>query len=450
MEKKVFQFIEKYGLFSLNQNLIVAVSGGKDSMALVYLLNKSDFKIIVAHCNFTLRGNESDEDAKFIKNYCAKNNILYNEIVFETEKIAKQKSLSIQETARELRYSWLEKIRKENNAVGIATAHHLDDNIETVLFKIAKGTGVRGIRGIQAKNGNIVRPFLETSVDEIRAYIAENKIEYREDNSNKSVKYDRNKIRHTLIPVLKEINTGLYPTFISHFERWNDIEKLYNNFVEHWKNKLVKEANCDKIISIKALQKVEGYETLLFEIMRDYGFNKDDVQDIIKGFDSAEHKIYLNEKNRVLIDKKFIYITAVENLSESKVHYISSKQTKIVFENGIFRLVLKPISKLSKINKGKQYAYVDADKLKFPLTLRKWKPGDYFYPYGFTKENNKPAKKKISKYLKDQRIDARSKEQTWVLFSEEKLVWLVNQRIDNRFSITEKTKRIFQIKFIEI
>lgn len=418
-------------------------------MALLHFFKNNGFKPIAAHCNFNLRGKESNEDANFIKGYCLKNDILYEEVVFDTSNIAKEKGLSIQETARELRYTWLEKKRIEKKATVVATAHHLDDNIETVIFKLIKGTGIKGIRGMQAKNGNIIRPFLQISTNEILAYLVENKIEYREDSSNSSTKYDRNKIRHNFLPLLEGINFGYHKTFVNHFVRWNDIEKFYESAIEYWKGKLVKVKNNDIVISIKALKKVNGFETLLFEILSQYGFGASDVYDLIDSFESNEPKTFINDNYRILLDKKFMYLTEVCLLNHSEIHYISEKQNKLIFENGILRFVLKPISKLSKINKGKEYAYIDAAKLSFPLTLRKWKQGDYFYPFGFTKQNGKPAKKKVSKFLKDEKVDARIKEQTWVLLSEGKLVWLANHRIDDRFALTAKTENVYQIKFIE-
>lgn len=448
MIEDILHFIKKEVLFAPKQKIIVAVSGGKDSMALLHFLQHNNFNIIAAHCNFNLRNTESDADALFVKKYCKENEIPYLEMVFNTADIAKNKALSVQETARQLRYDWFEKIRKEQSAVAVATAHHLDDNIETVLFKLTKGTGLKGIRGMKAKSNNIVRPFLQTPLSDILAYIKNNNVQYREDSSNKSNKYDRNKLRQEVTPVLKEINKGYYKTFMNHFNRWNDIENFYTEVVDFWERKLVKTKGEDKQISINALLKVKGFETLLHEILSKYGFNTADIADIISVFSNTEHKIFNSENHRVLVDKKFIYITALSSINESTIHYVNAKQEKLTFEKGILRIVVKPIGKLSKINKGTNYAYIDADKLEFPLTLRKWKDGDYFYPFGMPKNNGKPAKKKISKFLKDEKIDARLKEQTWVLCSGSKIVWVVNHRIDERFALSNTTKNVIQIKLV--
>ncbi|MEZ4978566.1 MAG: tRNA lysidine(34) synthetase TilS [Chitinophagales bacterium] len=235
------KFIETESLFNKGDKLILALSGGKDSMALFDFLKGENYSFEVAHCNFQLRGEESDADADFLRAYCSKNDIVCHVKLFDTTEEAKRRRLSIQECARELRYAWFEELRREVKAKYILSAHHLDDNIETLVYKLVKGTGIKGIRGILPKQEHLVRPLLNTSREEIEAYIQDKAIPYREDSSNASKKYARNKIRLDLLPVLREINPSLSASFVEHFERWRDLEMMQEEVAKSWHSKLMKE-----------------------------------------------------------------------------------------------------------------------------------------------------------------------------------------------------------------
>jgi len=447
---KIKQFIEKQNLFNRGNTLIAAVSGGKDSMALIHILKQLEYKFIVAHCNFNLRGEESDADEQFVAEYCKKNNLAFQSIQFDTKAYSKANKVAIQEAARTLRYDWFEKLRIENKATCIVTAHHLNDNIETFLFKAVRGTGVKGMRGMLPKNGHLVRPLLETSLADIENYVKENKIQYREDSSNASTKYDRNKIRHEVVPVLKELNSNLESNFENHFKRWRAIEQFYEASLTKWKKELFKQKNKDFYIAIAKIKNIEFAATLLFDIFKDYGFNQADISDLLHSLDSKEVKYFYSNSHRIIKDKKFIVLTELKYEAATDIYILNTKSKKITLsDNQYVRVILKPITKLSKMNKGNNYAYLDADKLTFPLVLRRRKEGDYFYPLGLSKKSGKPSKKKVSKYFKDEKVSAIDKENSWVLCSGEKIAWLVNYRLDERFKVTDKTQNVLILQFGE-
>ena len=425
MTSEVNEFIQKEQLFSKGDHLILALSGGKDSMALLHLLQEKGSVFTIAHCNFKLRGSESDEDAKVIKEFAQAHKIACHIVSFETNEYAKNKGVSIQEAARELRYDFLEDLRKEVKAKYIVTAHHLDDNIETMLFNLTKG-----------------------SSDAIKAYIAENNIAYREDSSNASLKYTRNKIRQTIIPVLIEINPQLSNGMVKHFQRWREMDMFYQEMMSKARKDYFEYRNQAIYISIEKIKKLAYRKSLLFGLLEAYGFNNSDVEDVFQSIDLGNEKKQFNSKAYHLIkDRKFLILQETADYEANRVHVISSSSKQVKFGQGkLLQLKKKPLSKLSKMDNGKDVCYMDYDKLAFPLVLRKWERGDYFYPLGLYKSSGKITKKNIGKLLRDLKIDAVAQDGIWVLTSGEKIVWVVGERMDDRFKITESTKAILQIK----
>lgn len=441
MLEKINSFIKKHHLFLKNQKLLLATSGGIDSMFLTHLLHNNNFTFALAHCNFQLRNEESDGDKKFIADYCKKNNIELYTIDFETESYANENKLSIQETARKLRYQWLEKTRRENSFDYILTAHHLDDNIETLLFNLTKGTGLKGIRGMLPKNGKLVRPLLEISKDEIKKYVTENNLSYREDSSNASDKYDRNKIRQSVLPVLNTVNKNLHKTFINHFQTFRDIEKMHQTVLNYYKKKLFEFKNNNILIPIKKLMSLDAANTIAFELFGEFGFNSKQIETLFETTQTTEIKQILSSDYRIIKDKKFFIVSPL-SAENNDVFVVEKKQKTMRLNNNTFlKLHHKPVEKHSKIIEDQHYAFLDADKLAFPILLRKWKEGDYFYPIASTKAK----KKKVSKFFKDEKISHLEKENTFVLVSDEKIVWVCGYRIDNRFKITEATRNVLKI-----
>ena len=451
MYNKLVAFNKKHLLFFNKNKLILAISGGIDSMVLLDLMAKIDIEIIVAHCNFQLRGEEANKDQKLVKTIAKKYNFEFHTINFDTEKYAKENKLSIEEAARDLRYDWFEKLRKKLKANLIVTAHHLGDNTETLLFNITKGTGIKGLRGMLPKRDKIIRPMLEISREEIEIYAKENNIEYREDSSNNSLKHTRNLIRKNIVPELKKINANFNKTQINHFERFREIELFYTDILEKIKKELLEEKKGNFYISILKLKKYKGYKTLLFEILKDYNFSNLQVSDILLQIENTNNnvgKTYFSKTFRIIKDRKHLILTNLQK-EEQNIFDIPKNKTKIVLPNKeIIRIHIKPISKLTKMSSKSHFAYLDFDKLEFPLILRHWQDGDYFYPFGMYR-NGKAKKKKLKKYFNDIKISIAEKENTWILMSGNKIVWLVNHRIDDRFKVTEKTKNVYQLKFIE-
>lgn len=450
MDAVVNTFIRDYKLFGKGDNLLLALSGGKDSMALLYFLNRNEYKVSVAHCNFQLRGEESEEDANFIRAYCLDRKIPCYIQNIDTAEYAEKKGISIQEAARETRYEFLEKVRLAINAKYILTAHHLQDNIETLWFKVAKGTGIKGLRGIKPKSGVLVRPFLGLSVDQIFSYVKGRNIPFREDSSNASTKYTRNKIRKEILPVLHEVNPMLEKTMRKHFERWREMELLHLAMLEMAMKKLFDYRNGVIYIPIAKLNNLAYKTSLLYSILEKYGFNTADVEDLIQSMESnKEVKVFKSITHKLLKDRKFLILQNIENEEDNKYHLIQKNTSKISFHaHQKMFIKQKPISKLSKLKKGASHCYVDADKISFPLILRRWEPGDYFYPLGFYKESGKPSKKNMGKFLRDLKTDALEKERTWVISTESKIIWVVGIRPDERFKVTENTKHFihFELK----
>ncbi len=354
--------------------------------------------------------------------------------------------------ARELRYEWFEKIRKENGYHSVATAHHLDDQLETVLLNIAKGTGLRGLTGMQAKSGFVIRPFLEISKQEILNYATENKISFREDSSNASDDYQRNLIRHHITPILYEINPDFSSAAIDFISRMNDYTLLTNEYIEKLKQKCWSEKNGIIEIKLGFIKSHKAGQTILFHLIKDFGFNTDQTCQVFKNLTSLNAESgrqFFSETHRMVVDRKSLFV--VPKNAERENYLIFDKiPNQIIFNDYKIQCSLVPMNEVS-IKSSNRYAYFDADKIEFPLMIRYYKEGDYFYPFGMSKPKTpgKTGKKKLSKYFKDEKFSLIEKENTAVLFSGEKLIWLINHRIDDRFKITNKTKTVLKMVLID-
>ncbi len=442
MLEKVSHYIEKHNLCGTPSPILIACSGGGDSMVLTDIMQKLNFKIGLAHCNFQLRGNESDSENAFVRDYAVKNDIPFYETKLETEKYAQENKISVQLAARELRYDWLEKIRKENDFHNIATAHHLNDQAETILLNFIKGSGVRGLKGIPSKNGKIIRPLLEISKQEIETYQKENNILFKSDSSNDSIKYQRNFLRHEVIPKIKSINPAFENNILSFSQQMNDLKKIVESYHQGIRKKLLTQKQECAILNVNTLKSLPAHKTVLYEILRTYNFNSNQLEEVYNFIQNPKTgKQFLSSTHRIIQNRKQLIIAPL-NTSKSTIKVFEKLPKQILFNNYKIAVVQKPISKL-QIKKSERFAYIDAKKVKFPLIIRYWKNGDYFYPYGLTKpKSNKVGKKKLSKYFKDEQFSILEKEQTPLLFSGNKLVWVVGSRIDDRFKVDRNTKNV--------
>ncbi len=447
MISKIQTYITHHNLANSGTSILVACSGGVDSMVLVDVLLKLNYNISLAHCNFQLRGKESDADELFLHDFAMKHNIPFYTIKFDTKGYKQNRDVSTQMAARELRYEWFEKIRNENGYHCIATAHHLDDQLETILLNITKGTGFKGLTGMQPKNGYIIRPLLEISKQEILRYANENKIQYREDSSNATDDYQRNLIRHQVVPQLEKINLALHETATAFIHRMNDYEVLVNAQLLSVKKKCYSEKDGISEIKMGFIKSHKTGQTILFHLLKEFGFNSDVVQNILDVNEPG--KQFFSETHRAVTDRKSLFIVP-KNVERENYLSFDSIPKQIIFNNYKIQCTLVPIHEVN-IKPSNRYAYFDADKLEFHLLIRYYKEGDYFYPFGMSKPKTpeKVGKKKLSKYFKDEKFSLLDKENTAVLFSGEKLIWLLGHRIDDRFKVTEKTKSVLKMLIVD-
>ena len=427
--------------FLKDKNLLIAVSGGIDSVVLTHLLKKLKFRFELAHCNFKLRGKESNKDEQFVLSLAKKINVPSHTIQFETESYAREKSISTQMAARELRYSWFQELCLKNSLDYILTAHHKEDILETVLMNLTRGTGLDGLTGIPEMNGNIIRPMLPFTRNDIIVYASRNKIQWREDQSNSSIKYARNKIRHKVVPVLKELNPNLLSTFDQTLDHLKGSKRMLEDHIERvFRKTSIIKGNAIHF-NIKKLKKLSIPKNYLYEILHTYGFTE--FNDIGRLLDAQTGKLVLSPTHQLLRNRGELILSPLN--SEKKLHYEILEST--VKMNTPLRLRLKKYklnanneSLFEKLVKKENSILVDSDLLSFPLTLRKWQSGDFFYPIGLE------GKKKISKFFKDEKMSLNDKENIWLLCSGEDIVWVVGKRLDDRFKITSMSSNALHIQ----
>ncbi len=439
--------IHKNLSFLKDKKLLIAISGGIDSSVLTHLLYNLDFSISLAHCNFMLRGKESNKDEQFVIDLGKSLRVPAYSIRFETEKYATENGISTQMAARELRYNWFQKIRKKQHLDYILTAHHKEDVIETFLINLTRGTGLDGLTGIPAVNGNIIRPLLPFTRNEILVFAAKNKIQWQEDQSNSSIKYVRNKIRHKVVPVLKELNPGLLDTFQNTLENLQGSQQIVNDCIQNVRQKITIVHDKEFHFDIKKIQKLNNPKVYLYEFLKEYGFTEwDDVNDLL---DAQTGKQVFSNTHRLLKNRDFLILSENSSPKKNKSYLISENITKInkpiklKFETVIIafdtknhqRKVLRELF-FDDINT----ISIDADSIQFPLTVRKWQKGDFFYPIGLK------GKKKLSKFFKDEKLSLLDKENTWLLCSENDIIWVIGKRLDDRFKVTKNTSKILKIK----
>lgn len=431
-----------------NCHLLIAVSGGLDSVVLTDLIFKSGFDFTIAHCNFQLRGEESERDEVFVKELGKK----YNKEVlvkkFDTHKCSEERKIGIQEAARELRYEWFSEVRVDSRLSTrdyrlITTAHHADDNIETVLMKFFRGTGIQGLTGIQPFNqaDKIIRPLLFATKEDILNYAKENNLSWVEDSSNESNKYTRNYFRNELIPALQKVFPNAEENITQNIERLTEVNELYQQSIQLYKKKLLIKKENEFHIPVLLLQKSNPLKTIVWEIIKAFDFAASQADEVIKLF-AAENGSHIASASHRIIKNRNWLIIAPLNQTISQHLLIEKGEKQIVFEKG--ELTIKEISDPSfSIDPSPFTALLDAGKIQFPLLLRKWKQGDYFYPLGMQK------KKKLSRFFIDQKLSLTEKENTWVIESNKKIIWIIGQRIDDRCKITSASKKAIQITYLK-
>ena len=420
--------------FLNGKKLLLATSGGIDSMVMVDLFQKLPFDIAIVHCNFQLRGMESFEDQNFVQNYAETNNIELFITQFDTEAFAEDYKLSTQVAARELRYSWFYELLDTKKYDYILTAHHADDNLETFLINFVRGTGLDGLTGIPEQNDKVIRPILILSRQELEQYAKENNIQWREDSSNASDKYLRNKIRHNVVPILKELN----PDFLSSFQKTQTYLQESQTMAEDASimvyQQVAKENGEDIHFDLNQLKKLPNYKSYLYQWLNEYGFSAwDDIYDLV---DSQSGKQVFSNKFRLLKNRDFLILSPINLEVDIEEYFIYKNQKEVNIPLNLSFCKVADISLVPNTT-----IFVDEDKLWFPLDLRRWKKGDSFQPLGMEGKS-----KKVSKFFKDQKLSLIEKEKIWILCSDNQIVWIVGLRQDERFKVKNTTKNILKIQ----
>lgn len=438
MKSRFKNYISEQKLFKPSDKVLLAVSGGMDSMLLFHLMLECGYHIEVAHCNFNLRPDEASKDEEFIRETASRSGTPFYSKSFDTEEYSKNEGISLQMAARELRYNWFEELLEKNNSSFLATAHHLNDVAETMLLNLSKGTGIAGLHGIKNKTGNIIRPLLFLSKSEIAVYVKEKEIPFREDSSNASIKYQRNKIRHEVIPLLKEINPALIQSFSDTASIISGTEKVFQSKVNEEKNKAFTEEKGEIQIDLEHLKSLPEKEVYLFHWLKPFEFQYPVIREIISNLDNQPGKVFHSQSHTLLKDRKALILREKEvGLKHETPAFIHETTVSISFPMRInFHTLLK--KELENIPTDPAIACFDFEKLDFPLKLRKWQEGDFFYPLGMK------GKKKLSDFFTDEKLSLFQKEKVWVLTNATgEILWIPNYRIDNRFRLTDRTRKVF-------
>ncbi|HEY4337825.1 MAG TPA: tRNA lysidine(34) synthetase TilS [Puia sp.] len=439
--EKFREFIAKEKLFTTGDTLLLAVSGGLDSVVLTELCRRCGFRILIAHCNFQLRGAESARDEEFVAGLGRGYGVEVVVEQFDTKEHAARRKMSVQAIAREERYHWFEQFVKKGQVRWILTAHHLDDNIETMLMHFFKGTGISGMRGILPKQGNIVRPLLFARKEELQVFAGEAGLKWVEDSSNESDKYTRNFFRHQLIPLVEQAYPAAAGNLADNLGRFREVETLYHQAVEGWKKKLMEVRGNEVHIPVEKLRKATPLLTLVYEIMRPFGFSPQQAEEIVALMDSPTGRYVPSKTHRIIRNRNWLVIVPL--MEEPAAHVLVEEESSAVgFREGTLRLSRMIAGDLRTLDQGGDVALLDAEKIGWPLLLRPWKSGDYFYPLGLRK------KKKVARFLIDTKVSVAEKERVWVLEADRKLLWVVGRRIDDRWKVTPATKEVLRIEWV--
>jgi len=432
-------YLDEQGISSFGNGIILAVSGGIDSVVMAHLFQMSGYNCAIAHCNFQLRGSDSDADEAFVSSLASFLEMPMFVKRFNVEERMKEKGISVQMAARELRYDWFEELIKENSYEYLATAHNKNDSVETFFLNLSRGTGIRGLTGIPAKKGHIMRPLLFASRKEILAFSYQHSIEFREDASNLETKYRRNKIRHDVIPVMEQVNPGFIETMWDNMSRLGEIQDIFLHAVEQTRKGLFLNEMGRIGIEIEQLKLLSPLSTWLYELFSPYGFTRSQCEGIEKIMDAEPGRRSISTTHQLFKDRdKLILVELGQSAFER--YYLDSpeKHSSLPFPMDIEVLER---SELEKIPDDQNIACLDCDEILFPLTIRHWQHGDYFFPLGMDQS------KKLSDFFVDNKIPVPEKQQTWIMASGKKIVWIMGHRIDHRFRITEKTTRILILRF---
>ncbi|MCK9202990.1 MAG: tRNA lysidine(34) synthetase TilS [Bacteroidales bacterium] len=447
------RFISENDLFSPDSHILLAVSGGIDSVVMTDLFYRAGYHFGIAHCNFQLRDKESQDDEQFVRDLAAKLKVPFFVKKFDTSGLAAQEGISIQMAARKLRYEWFEETRSDHHFDFIATAHHLDDQIETFFINLIRGTGIQGLHGIMPKKGRIIRPMLFTSRKEIETYAFSHPISWREDRSNSETKYLRNKIRIEILPLMKSINPDFLNGITGAIHQIRNIEAIWKDEVNRTRQKIIHETGHEIRIDIPKLARLKPLQPLAWELLSPYGFNETVIHDLLSSLQKESGKVFFSKTYRLIKNRDELILEplgiSVSDSPSGHSRYAGPEQQYLI-DYGDFitetplslRFSIKTIDQKFEIPLTPSIASLNLSRLSFPLILRRWQTGDTFYPFGMNK------KKKLSDFFIDHKFSLPDKENCWLLCSGKQIVWVIGYRIDHRFRITSRTEKILQVELI--
>lgn len=432
MLTKTREFITKNNLYGENSRLLLAVSGGIDSMVMLEIFRLLPFTISVVHCNFSLRGRESDDDQKHVESYCREYNISCHTKRFDTQKFAKSKGISIQMAARDLRYYWFEEIRTELNFDSIVLAHNKDDIIETFFVNLSRGTGLKGLTGIKPRNNYLSRPLLYASRNDIENYAENNNVAFREDSSNIETRYKRNAIRHKIIPLFRELNPSFLTSMELTIKRLEEADIILNDNVKTQRDNIFIPAGNDLKVQVEKIMDLSPLDIYIYELFKDFGIGQSGVDELKKLLVASPGKHISTETHTIYKDREYLIITRGTNKGSDTIIVENPED----FDDFVVKVLNVNDVKISNESKT---AYLDYDKVKFPITLRQWREGDWFHPFGMK------GKKKLSDFFIDLKIPVNQKNKISIFLSDGNIFWVAGYRIDTRFAISEKTSKVLVI-----
>lgn len=428
------------GLTPQKQRLLIAVSGGLDSSVLAELAWRTGFDFGIAHANFGLRGEDSRADEAFVKEMAAHYKKPFFRESFSPKEVGTEKGISLQVAARDLRYDWFRGLmeQQDDRFDILVTAHHLDDNIETSMMHFFRGTGIAGLRGMLPRQGNIVRPLLNFSKAELKDFALTNGLSWREDISNQGDAYTRNYFRNRLIPSLREVFPSVEHNLAANINRFRETEIIFRQAMEKQLGKLLKPAGAEIHIPVLLLKKTVPLDTYLHAILERFGFPVTQLPDMRQLLDAESGKYIAGPAHRIIRNRSWLIVAPLEQ-PDPGIILVETGNTEVLFPEGKLLFGLTASAPASP-DPDKMLAWLDAAEINFPLILRRAKAGDYFYPLGMTK------KKKIARFLVDQKLSRSAKEKVWVLEMDRKILWVTGQRIDNRFRLTPKTASVLKVE----
>ena len=436
MLDRIRKYIEKHQLLNPDEKIIVGLSGGADSVALLFILKELSYNCIAAHCNFHLRGEESDRDEQFATQLTADWNISLFKKNFDTVSIASERKISIEMAARDLRYEWFEELRKEQNAQAVCVAHHRDDNVETLLINLMRGTGINGLTGMRPKNGFIVRPLLALSQDDVMQIISKHELPYVVDSSNLKDDFIRNRIRLQVLPLLRTINPSIDESIIQTMKNLKKTSMVYQDSIDRAKKHTFN--TKENSISIPELMHFVSPEALLYELLKEFHFNSAVVQEVFQALDAQSGKEFYSPTHRLIKDRDLLFVTPL--CEKQTDEFFLDKENALIHFPIKMEVVLQEKDAGFEISKKPEIACLDAGKLTFPLRLRHWKKGDRFIPFGMNQYQ------KLSDFFNNNKFSLQQKENTWLLTSGNDIVWIVGWRIDNRYKVTANTQSLLILK----